>query len=290
MSFILLLILTFIGLTVVEKENASSKLNQFIAKQNALTALHIAISELQVRLGPDQRATASADILDQENSPYTLVWNSNPEKAWDEEESNWSKSGTTENFAFPLVSLEKDKLTRIISENGKFDEDLLNAPVNLLQVTNPLSGESRTLQGNKISIADDKGMAVGSYAWVAQDQSLKASLSTTYSNYIVKDEDGKVVNADSPLALPETSRSLSVFPYSNPSAITDQENAPLFGELDLQNELHHQELKKCITVADVKNSTVINAFNENVKNYDSLLATHFTVSAKGVLSDAKMEA
>ena len=95
-------------------------------------------------------------------------------------------------------------------------------------------------------------MAVGSYAWVAQDQSLKASLSTTYSNYIVKDEDGKVVNADSPLALPETSRSLSVFPYSNPSAITDQENAPFFGELDLQNELHHQELKKCITVADVK--------------------------------------
>ena len=69
MSFILLLILTFIGLTVVEKENASSKLNQFIAKQNALTALHIAISELQLRLGPDQRATASADILDQENSP-----------------------------------------------------------------------------------------------------------------------------------------------------------------------------------------------------------------------------
>ena len=91
MSFILLLILTFIGLTVVEKENASSKLNQFIAKQNALTALHIAIGELQVGLGPDQRATASADILDQENSPYTLVWNSNPEKAWDEEESNWSK-------------------------------------------------------------------------------------------------------------------------------------------------------------------------------------------------------
>ena len=212
MSFILLLILTFIGLTVVEKENASSKLNQFIAKQNALTALHIAISELQLRLGPDQRATASADILDQENSPYTLVWNSNPEKAWDEEENNWSNSGTTENFAFPLISLEKDKLSSIISGTGKFDENLLDDPVDLLQVSNPLSGETISLQGNKISIADEKGMTVGSYAWVAQDQSLKASLSTTYSDYIVKDASGKVVNADSPFALPETSRSLSVFP------------------------------------------------------------------------------
>lgn len=287
MSFILLLILTFIGLTVVEKENASSKLNQFIAKQNALTALHIAISELQLRLGPDQRATASADILDQENSPYTLVWNSNPEKAWDEEENNWSNSGTTENFAFPLISLEKDKLSSIISGTGKFDENLLDDPVDLLQVSNPLSGETISLQGNKISIADEKGMTVGSYAWVAQDQSLKASLSTTYSDYIVKDASGKVVNADSPFALPETSRSLSVFPHSDPSGIKSSEDDSLFGEIDLENNLHHQELKKCITLPDIKSSKIINVPHESVENFDTLLASHFTVGTRGVLSDAK---
>ena len=120
------------------------------------------------------------------------------------------KSGTTENFAFPLVSLEKDKLTRIISENGKFDEDLLNAPVNLLQVTNPLSGESRTSREIKFQSPTTKEWRLVHTAWVAQDQSLKASLSTTYSNYIVKDEDGKVVNADSPLALPKL---VVAYPY-----------------------------------------------------------------------------
>ncbi len=287
MSFILLLVLTFIGLTVVEQETARANRNQFIAKQNAITALNIAISELQLRLGPDQRATASADILDDDNSPYTLVWNSNPEKAWDDQENNWNEQGTTEDFAFPLISLQEDKLKNIIAGNGRFDEELLDAPVDLWEITNPASGESRTLKGNKIPIQNDQDNVIGSYAWVAQDQSLKASISTAYSDFSAVDKYDKTIDANSPLALPETSRKLSVFPYADPSAVRDSENTPLFGGLDLQNKLHHIELKKCVTLPDIKSSSKINVAHEKIEDYDSILATHFTVGTKGVLSDSK---
>ena len=68
MAFVLLLILSIASFVVVEQQSANIAKQQLVAKQNALVGLQIAIGELQQRLGPDQRATASADILDSSNN------------------------------------------------------------------------------------------------------------------------------------------------------------------------------------------------------------------------------
>ena len=63
------------------------------------------------------------------------------------------------------------------------------------------------------------GATTGNYAWVAQDESLKANL---------KAEHGDYQNTDSSLDLVETSRRLSVFPYANAAGI-EIKGVPLWG-------------------------------------------------------------
>ena len=69
MAFVLLLVLSINTLVIVEQKGADIAKQNLSARQNALTGLQIAIGELQQQLGPDQRATASADILDITNNP-----------------------------------------------------------------------------------------------------------------------------------------------------------------------------------------------------------------------------
>ena len=89
MAFVLLLILSITSFVVVEQQSANIAKQQLAAKQNALVGLQIAIGELQRRLGPDQRATASADILNSSYNPYTLVWHSDEKKVWNSSANDW---------------------------------------------------------------------------------------------------------------------------------------------------------------------------------------------------------
>lgn len=87
MSFVLLIILGLSTLVQVNSKIASSEKNLATAKQNALFALNLAIGDLQNEMGPDQRISATASILDEfpeteaidgVNNPYwTGAWNSN---------------------------------------------------------------------------------------------------------------------------------------------------------------------------------------------------------------------
>ena len=74
MAFVLLLLLSITSFVAVEQQGSNIAKQQLSARQNALAGLQIAMGELQLRVGPDQRATASADILEETNNPYTLVW------------------------------------------------------------------------------------------------------------------------------------------------------------------------------------------------------------------------
>lgn len=94
-GFVLVAVLLIIALAVVlvvttssvsqtERKAVSNSANQEAARQNALFALNLAVSQLQVAAGPDQRVTATADILNTNNAtpspvaqPYwTGVWKS----------------------------------------------------------------------------------------------------------------------------------------------------------------------------------------------------------------------
>lgn len=87
MSFVLIVILGLSTLVQVNSKITSSEKNLATAKQNALFALNLAIGDLQNEMGPDQRISATASILDEfpetevidgVNNPYwTGAWNSN---------------------------------------------------------------------------------------------------------------------------------------------------------------------------------------------------------------------
>ena len=71
MSAVLLLLLALTALTRVEAQSATTANHQLQAQQAALLGLHVALGELQKAAGPDQRVTATADVLDDLSNVYT---------------------------------------------------------------------------------------------------------------------------------------------------------------------------------------------------------------------------
>ncbi|MCH2036334.1 MAG: hypothetical protein MK120_05255, partial [Puniceicoccaceae bacterium] len=287
MAFVLLLILSLSSLIWVEQQAADKARSKLLAQQNALTALHVAIGDLQRYLGPDKRATASADILDSANNPYTLVWHSDPTKSWDRATKDWGDSGDTADFALPLISVDPAKLDTLI-DNGTFNESVLDnsgsPSIGLMKISNPNTGELKSLKAEKRPMINTDGAIVGSYAWVAQDESLKANLKTEHGDY---------QNTDSSLDLVETSRRLSVFPYANAAGI-EIEGALPFGEIEpvVNGELnadYFEKIQKAEYIGDLITSGLLTPANESSSKAEQLAPyrNHFTLNSKGVLADAK---
>ena len=290
MAFVLLLVLSINTLVIVEQKAADIAKQNLSARQNALTGLQIAIGELQQQLGPDQRATASADILDITNNPYTLVWHSDEDKTWDSINKEWTTSGNITQY--PLVSVNPSKLDTLINNSGFFDESALNNPgspaVGLMTITNPITGALRSLKAEKRPLVNTSGATIGNYAWVAQDESLKANL---------KSEHGDYQNTDTKIDLVETSRRLSVFPYANASGVLFRNSDgtetnhfvidPVLSSGDLNNK-YFKKLKNSSNLEHLIANDVIEARADT--STAELLApyrNHFTLNSKGLLIDAK---
>ena len=77
MVLLSILALGLLSLSSVELRNTATWQNQSLARQNALLALNLAIGELQKNLGPDQRTSATASLLDESsNNPnWVGAWN-----------------------------------------------------------------------------------------------------------------------------------------------------------------------------------------------------------------------
>jgi len=290
MAFVLLLLLSITSFVVVEQHSANIAKQQLSARQNALAGLQVAMGELQVRVGPDQRATASADILDADNNPYTLVWHSDPTKIWDSTASDWVTGGDSPDFALPLMSVDPSSLGSLIGSNGKFDEAKLgNDAVELMKVSNPSDGTLTALKAEKRPISDANGAVAGNYAWVAQDESLKANLAPEHAAYITIDESGAVVDENHSMALAETSRRLSVFPYANPAGVTIDGSTPFSG-LDPQDPDQAAQLQKSSGLSDLLASGLLTPSSTGNQTTGEILApyqNHFTLNSKGVLADSK---
>ncbi len=82
LAFLVLLLVSLASLTRVETQVASNTQQLATARQNALLALNVALGQLQQAAGPDQRVTATADLLPATHPSkknWTGVWNtSNP--------------------------------------------------------------------------------------------------------------------------------------------------------------------------------------------------------------------
>ena len=63
MAFVLLLLLSITTLVQVETQGSQIQLQQMEAEQAALLGLQLALGELQKTAGPDQRVSATANLL-----------------------------------------------------------------------------------------------------------------------------------------------------------------------------------------------------------------------------------
>ena len=283
MAFVLLLVLSITSFVVVEQRSANIAKQQLAAKQNALVGLQIAIGELQQYLGPDQRATASADILDSSNNPYTLVWHSDTTKGWDSATKDWITGGDAD-FALPLVSVDPVKLTTLISSGGEFNESALDNTVELMAITKPSNGTLTSLKAERRPLIDAQGATTGNYAWVAQDESLKANLKTEHGDY---------QNTNPDLDLVEASRRLSVFPYANAAGIEIEGKLP-FEAVDPVvdgglNDDYFEKVQRAEVLGDLITSGLLEPADKSGSKAEQLAPyrNHFTLHSKGVLADAK---
>lgn len=71
MAFVLLLLLSMSTLVQVETRSVQTSVAQLEARQAALLGLNVALGELQKAAGPDQRVTATADLLNDNTNIYT---------------------------------------------------------------------------------------------------------------------------------------------------------------------------------------------------------------------------
>lgn len=78
-AFLVLVLVAFSTFTRVETSVASNSRHLSLARQNALFGLNVAFGRLQETAGPDQRVTATADLVagrDDSKRHWTGVWNS----------------------------------------------------------------------------------------------------------------------------------------------------------------------------------------------------------------------
>ena len=153
-----------------------------------------------------------------------------------------------------------------------------------MAITNPSDGTLTSLKAERRPLVDAQGATTGNYAWVAQDESLKANLKTEHGDY---------QNEDSNLDLVETSRRLSVFPYANAAGIEIKGKSPfdaidpvIDGEL---NDDYFEKIQKAEELCDLITGGLLTPADKSGSKAEQLAPyrNHFTLNSKGVLADTK---
>ena len=74
MVLLAILSLGLLSLAGIELRTSGTVQHQFLARQNAILAMNLAIGELQKNLGPDQRVSATAALVDPANEGSNPNW------------------------------------------------------------------------------------------------------------------------------------------------------------------------------------------------------------------------
>jgi len=197
------LVVILLGFMRIETRSSYSMQLTAEARQNALAGLHVAIGELQGKLGPDQRITARAVSMvnHPDLSPTTLA----PDSArawWVGASSSSSDPADMLNYdpvdplagvpVLPptwLVSGLDDTRTpevQITDADPFIDEEIVLYRANKLDAR-PLSDPNHITGGEPITagavpIRDKNGNRSGSYAYFIDDNGMKAQLTPRHSD------------------------------------------------------------------------------------------------------------
>lgn len=169
LAFILLLLVSLSSMVMVETQTATVNKQLEAARQNALFGLQVAIGELQQNAGPDQRITATADILPATNSAkakYTGVWDADPDSATFEQPLAWLAS-------------QRAVVNPIIDNTTAPDATHAFELVSARRVGQP--DEVPAVEAELIDVAGANGAATGQFAWWIGDEGVKARVNLANS-------------------------------------------------------------------------------------------------------------
>ena len=109
-AFLVLILVSIASLTRVETTVATNSQQLSMARQNALAALNVALGELQKYAGPDQRATARADIETATPATGTAHWT-----------GVWGNAANPQSDAAADMASDPVRLQWLVSGNEKTD-------------------------------------------------------------------------------------------------------------------------------------------------------------------------
>jgi len=191
MALLLIVIIAFASHITVEISSSGNTELRSQARQNALLAMNLAINALQKNMGPDQRVSATAGILDSSDSivtptnvvaqPYwTGVWNS---YTWNGNVATPPNPNPANNFRCWLVSAPTNSTNSCTNYNAPL-APVFNSTNSVIMVSSGTYGSNTYSNATlapvvvwKVPADTYRSGRQGNCAWWVGDQGVKANVS-----------------------------------------------------------------------------------------------------------------
>ena len=280
------LIVTTSSISQIERKAVSNSAKEELAKQNALFALGVAMAQLQSAAGPDQRVTATADILSGEGTlkqPYwTGVWKTG---------TNALDVGSLPQRTASLGGVNPSASQKAISASWLVSGSQNSTTINPIEWADTSSGLT-----NSVALALNYGAKSATIRVPLVIMTNTYSMGTTKTNlggyaYWVSDEGVKA-------KVSQIDQTLGVDPSADPSAsqvhfLSPQANSQCNGILgatnttDLRGTNYFSKMLRVTTLQSMAFvSSSLNATLMTGTNASKLMADATTYSI-GVLSDVR---
>lgn len=259
LALLSLLVLAVFALSALVRVNglvATSSTAQMQARQNALLALGLALSELQKAAGPDARVTGIAGITG--IAPHAA----NTTRHWC---GVWRSDGS---FVSWLASGAQSGAPALM--NGVTSIEVVGTGA-----AGAAASNSEHVIAGKLAVADATGARVGSYAWVVLDEGVKTSV---YSPMPVGE--APVIFANATNAQSRLRDAVAIYSSALPRvssyeqlALLPVPGSPLTAST-IQDNLHHTTLTARWVVGNQLQTGYVNVNTNSVIVWRNLLQTY----------------
>ena len=275
MAFVLLLLLSITTLVQVESQSSQIQMQRMQAEQSALLGLQIALGELQKTAGPDQRVTATADLLSNDTSKEPVQGRSRWAGVWDT--SSFSPA-TPDTKAFKRWLVSSSATNGLVLDSDAKGAALLN-PYTIFEAVD--ASGSRDFNNDviveKIPFSSAGSSSESSYAYWVEDEGVKADLAWNEGTFT----DGERKQA----------ARLSSAPGVDYDVFASDATSPFKGlvahpiEQDASNNSWLVNMSKAVSPTGMPLVTGSN--NSGVKNWLKAFRHDMTFGSRAVLCDVK---
>lgn len=180
LSLLMLLALAMISLSTITVRTAGKDRELQLARANARLALQLALGELQLLAGQDQRVTApSMDQKGDDRSHLTGVW-----EGW-----KWDGRGAAPDWEREKESRFKGWLVSSPKQNATHDQDFIASINNgrSVRLAPPRGEGERAVEASVVEVPGQGRGGKGGFAWAVFDQSQKTDISLPLPENAEKD-------------------------------------------------------------------------------------------------------